>query len=152
MKKRIMLAINFFVLLVLYFIPNYIFPFDSEFYNSLNLPVYNPDKIVFVIVWPILYIMLSFYFSNLFTAQTTKLSIKLMFLLNYISLAAYQYSFFVINNLFLSFLNCIVILLSICYIFFDTLKEKRKINALLIPFILWNTFALILSINIILIN
>ena len=53
----------YFIILIPWFISSLLFPFNAEFYQTLNLPFFNPPGLVFAIVWPILYalIALSFY-------------------------------------------------------------------------------------------
>ena len=50
-------VISFLVSLLLYVIPGFIFKIDQEYYNNLNGPHLPP--IVFIIVWSLIYILMS---------------------------------------------------------------------------------------------
>ena len=51
--------ICFLMLLIPWFVSSILFPFDAGFYNSLYLPKITPPKFVFVIIWPILFILIT---------------------------------------------------------------------------------------------
>ena len=57
-----MTYIFFLVILFLWLISGILFPFDSLFYYSLNLPKFTPPSILFAIIWPILYFLLTLSF------------------------------------------------------------------------------------------
>ena len=56
MSKKI---ICFAFLLIPWFVSSILFPFDAGFYNSLNLPSITPPKFIFIIIWPILFTLIT---------------------------------------------------------------------------------------------
>lgn len=51
--------ICFLMLLIPWFVSSILFPFDAGFYNSLYLPKITPPKFIFVIIWPILFTLIT---------------------------------------------------------------------------------------------
>ena len=56
MSKKI---ICFTFLLIPWFASSILFPFDAGFYNSLNLPNITLPKFIFIIIWPILFTLIT---------------------------------------------------------------------------------------------
>ena len=148
MKK----ILGFLIILFLWFISSIIAPFNKSFYNSLNLPIYTPNKIVFIIVWPILYILLSISIYNTIKNEIINRNYTLSLVLTYIFNQLYSIVFFYYNNLILSTIVTLCGLVSSIYFFNETYKLNKKNAYFIIPFILWNIFASILIINTLIIN
>lgn len=139
-----MTYILFLVILFLWLISGILFPFDSLFYYSLNLPKFTPPSILFAIIWPILYFLLTLSFFIILKKDKVNRHYLFAYILNYILNQSFSLFFFYQKNLILTFYDIILLLFSIIYL----LKETKKVNKisfyLLLPYLLWTIFATIL--------
>ena len=138
------------VCLLPWFISGILFPSDPGYYDSLNLPFFAPDGIVFGIIWPILYLLIAYSIYRVFPIRTSNYQIYL--LINYLSNQLYSFCFFTLKNTFLSFVDVIIVLISSLYLYVETKMLSEKDAKYLIPYIIWNIFALILSLSVYLLN
>ena len=121
---------------------------DSEWYES-NKPGFTPPNWIFGPAWTILYILIAF---SLFSAwikstKTDKKNLSLVFGINLLSNGIWSYFFFVLQMPLLAFLDLILIWISILAMILITYKIDKKSAYLLIPYLLWVTFAGILNLG-----
>ena len=133
-----------------WFISNLIFKVDTAYYQSLNKPWFAPPPIVFGIVWPILYALIAY--SIYKTWSNSNSNYKIYLVINYIANQLYTFVFFVLKNNFLSLVDTIIILISSLYLYVETKNLNKGKEKYLIPYIIWNIFALILVFTIFIIN
>ncbi len=148
MKK----ILSFLIILIPWFLSSIVSPFNKEFYQTLNLPIYTPNQYVFIFTWIILYILISI--SIYFTIKDKNINRNyfLPLILTYIFNQLYSIVFFYYNNLFLSAVVTILGFISSVSLIYETYKINKKYAYYLIPFVLWNLFASILITNILFIN
>ena len=60
--------------------------------------------------------------------------------------------FFLLKNNFLAFVDTLVVTISSLYLYFETKEIDNKASIYIIPYIIWNTFATLLSLTIFLMN
>lgn len=146
--------LTFTLILIPWFISGIIFRSNSDFYQSLNLPAFAPPPIVFGIVWPILYILISYSIYSIINEYNLKelKDYKLYLIINYVSNQLFTFFFFTLENLFLGFVDSVVVLLSSLFLYYETKSLNEKASKFLIPYIIWNIFACILSITIYFMN
>ena len=140
MKK----ILKFVLLLLPWFISAIIFKVDTSFYKSLKLPFFAPPPIIFAIVWPILYILITI---SIIKTDKKDLNYYKSLIINYFSNQTYTFFFFTIKSPFIALIDTIIVLISSLFLYINSNKSK-----LLIPYIIWNIFATILSISIYLMN
>lgn len=133
-----------------WFISTLLFKSDSSYYYSLNLPWFAPPPIVFAIVWPILYSLIAY--SIYKTIPNSSSNYKIYLLINYLSNQLYSFAFFSLKNNFLALIDTIIVLISSLYLYVETKILNEKEAKYLIPYIIWNIFALILVFTIFIIN
>ncbi|MBD3252640.1 tryptophan-rich sensory protein [Candidatus Pacearchaeota archaeon] len=125
-----------------------------EWYSSLNKPFFNPPNWVFAPVWTILYVLMgiSLYFILVTKKQKIKRLTLFFFFIQLLLNTLWSILFFGLKNPVIAFVEILFlwgfILLTIIY----TYKISRISSYLLIPYILWVSFAGILNISIILLN
>lgn len=150
MKK----IITYILILIPWFISGILFRSNSTFYKSLNLPSFAPPPIVFGIVWPILYILISYsiyLIINEFKIKDQK-DYRIYLIINYVSNQLFTFFFFTLENLFLGFVDSVIVLLSSLFLYYETKSLNEKSSKFLIPYIIWNIFATILSMTIYFMN
>ena len=133
-----------------WFISNLIFKVDTAYYQSLDRPWFAPPPIIFGIVWPILYALIAY--SVYKTWSNSNSNYKIYLVINYIANQLYTFFFFVLKNNFLSLVDTIIILISSLYLYVETKNLNRDKAKYLIPYIIWNIFALILVFTIFITN
>lgn len=147
--------IFFLIVLAVFLITGFLFSKNTEFYEQINKPVFAPKGIVFSIVWPGLYVIQSYYITYIyFNYKDNKEGKKLLFLLliNAVLNILYTPMFFIFENLFGSFVICLLVLVTNGLIIYKSKMLFIKEWYLEIPYFLWSLFALILSISIYLMN
>ena len=147
--KRI---IRYLVCLLPWFISSIIFRVDTNYYKSLNLPIFAPPSILFPIVWTILYILIALSIYVITTKDNVNSNYKITLLINYLTNQLYTLCFFIIKNNFLAFCDALIVFLSSLYLFLESKKYDNTASKLLIPYIIWNLFATILSLSILILN
>ena len=133
-----------------WFISNLLFKIDTAYYQSLDRPWFAPPPIIFGIVWPILYALIAY--SIYKTWSNSNSNYKIYLAINYIANQLYTLFFFVLKNNFLSLVDTIIILISSLYLYVETKNLNKDMAKYLIPYILWNIFALVLVFTIFITN
>ena len=144
--------IRYLICLLPWFISSIIFKVDTNYYNNLNLPFFAPPSILFPIVWTILYLLIAFSIYIVSFNKNIDSNYKITLVINYLSNQLYTLCFFIIKNNFLAFSDALIVFLSSLYLYYETKKYDDKASKLLIPYIIWNLFATILSFSIFLMN
>ncbi len=142
----------YFIILIPWFISSLLFPFNAEFYQTLNLPSFNPPGLVFAIVWPILYALIALSFYLILKKNEINKNYLFAYLLNYILNQSFSLVFFYLNNLTLTLYVTILLFISTIYLLIETKKANKISFYLLIPYQLWIVFATILYVTIYFLN
>lgn len=143
--------IVFLIILSLWFFSSVFFPFDAGFYNSLNLPAFTPPKILFSIIWPIIFILITITIYSIIKKDNQTKDYLYILIINYILIETYNLFFFYFNNLFLSLVNVTFTLVSSIFLTLET-KKLTKNWYLLILYNVWSLYAFILMTTIYLSN
>ena len=131
-----------------------LFIMDSfNIYNTIDKPFLSPNKIVFPIVWSVLYILMGI---SLYIVSESKYLNKdksyLLYILQLLVNSVWPLFFFKFRLFFVSFL----IVLLLIYLLIKLILEFYKINKLAaylqIPYLLWLIFASYLSLGVFLLN
>ena len=143
--------IVFLIILSLWFLSFVFFPFDAGFYNSLNLPAFTPPKILFSIIWPVIFILITITIYSIIKKDNQTKDYLYILIINYILIETYNLFFFYFNNLFLSLVNVTFTLVSSIFLTLET-KKLTKNWYLLILYNVWSLYAFILMTTIYLSN
>ena len=133
-----------------WFISGIIFKSDKAYYLSLDLPFFAPPPILFGIIWPILYVLIAYSVYKTWNGSSS--NYKIYLIINYISNQLYTWAFFILKNNFLALVDTIIVLISSLYLYVETKKLNKDKAKYLIPYIIWNIFALILVFTIFITN
>ena len=119
---------------------------NSDWYQQIK-PSITPPNYVFPIVWNILFflIALSLYFSWIKAKNKNKKKIAIVFSINLILNILWSFLFFGLRNPLLGFIELIILWISIIVMIKTTYKIDKKSSYLLIPYLLWVSFAGILN-------
>jgi len=119
---------------------------DTAWYDSIK-PDITPPGYYFGIVWTILFILisLSLYFAWINAKKEQRKNIGIVFGINLILNALWSYLFFGLQNPLAAFYELIFLELSIVTMLLVTYKINKTSFYMLIPYLLWVSFAGILN-------
>ncbi len=149
-----MRKILLFIISLLPWFLNVLFMGNNSFYETINKPFFALPDFLYGIVWTILYILIAISIYMIYREYKFK-NIKnynIALISNYIFNQLYTIIFFRFQNLFLAFVDTVLILITSINLYDETKKLNEKASIFLIPYILFSIFACILSITIYFMN
>lgn len=148
-----MKLIVFIISFIIWIVPSF-FVKDFSFYNELNLPFFALPKWSFPIIWTILYILISISISIIYKMYQPKYikDYNKSLISNYIFNELFIYVLFIFKNLFFSFVIALSNLITSLFLYYETKSLDENASKFLIPYILFNVFATILSLTIYFVN
>ena len=125
---------------------------NSSWYNSVK-PSITPPNWIFPVAWNILFLLIaiSLYFSwtaksrNKKEDKKNKIKIALVFGVNLVLNALWSYLFFFLQSAISSFIELVILEISILAMIFITYRIRKISACLLIPYAVWVVFAGILN-------
>lgn len=150
MKK----ILKFILILIPWFLSGLIFRSNTIFYNSLNKPFFAPKPILFPIVWTILYILIAVSIYLIFKNNSYKDTpdYNKALLINYFSNQVFSFLFFTLKSPFLALIDTFIVFISSLFLYYESKELTKTSSKLLIPYIIWNLFALVLITTIFFMN
>jgi len=130
-------------------------PSIPTWYAQLNKPFFNPPNFIFGPVWTVLYLLMgiSLYlvWNKGWKNKNTNKAIR-VFLVQLALNFSWSFVFFGLHLPFLAFLTIIALWIIIFYTITLFKKISKLASELLIPYLLWVSFALILNLFIVILN
>ena len=123
----------------------------TDLYNEIIKPEFSPPKIVFPIVWTILYILLGL--SNYLINKDKKEEVKN--LIYYIGLAInliWPFIFFNAKEYLLALTWLVLLIFFVILMIIEYFKKNELAAYIQIPYILWLIFAFYLNYNVFILN
>jgi tryptophan-rich sensory protein len=156
MLKTIKLIISIFICQLAGFIGSFFTRVSVDtWYKNLTKPFFNPPNWVFSPVWITLYFLMGVSFFLIWTKDlymSKKKKALSIFLIQLIFNTIWSMVFFGLKNIYLS----VVVIIALWFLILFTILEFYKISKvsafLLVPYILWVSFAGILNASILLLN
>lgn len=151
-KKYLNKELIFFILLPLIvgFI-GYLLGGSPDLFNEINKPSFAPPKVLFPIVWTILYILMGISSYIIYKNKDANNSLK-VYLLNLLvnmlwTPIFFRFKWFLFSFIWIVLLDIIVIIMIIKFN-----KINKTASYLQIPYLIWIIFASILNLSIYLLN
>ncbi len=125
-----------------------------DWYSTINKPTWNPPSYVFAPVWTILYILIGIAGARIwhFGEGALRKQALLLFIIQLILNYSWTPIFFGLHNISLS----LVVILTLVFLIILTIRLFMKIDRpaayLLIPYLIWVTFASYLNYSIFMLN
>lgn len=134
-----------------------IFTFDAipTWYATLNKPFFNPPNYLFGPVWTVLYTLMGISAYLIYREGTKKKDVKEALNIFWIQLilnSLWSIIFFGMKNPSLAFVEIIFMWVAILVTIIKFYKVSKTAAYLLIPYLLWVSFASILNLSIVLLN
>ena len=125
--------------------------FKEPWYSEIILPSFNPPSWVFAPVWTTLYIMMSIAIWKIWINSFDIKILKLYFIHLFFN-GTWSIVFFGFHQIGLALINLIIILIFIVLLMKSYLTRDKISFYLMIPYLLWSSYALILNSSIFLYN
>jgi len=118
----------------------------SDWYIYLNKPSFNPPSFVFAPVWTLIYILMGIAVYLIWTSDKRRSILPLViFDIQLILNVLWSILFFGFRNPFIAFIDIILLWIFIILAIWQFAKVEKKAAYLLIPYILWVSFAVVLN-------
>ncbi|KKR56685.1 MAG: Integral membrane protein [Candidatus Uhrbacteria bacterium GW2011_GWE2_40_58] len=126
----------------------------NTWYVALAKPFFTPPGWVFGPVWILLYTLMGIaLFLVIKTKKTDLRKTALIFFFGQLILnALWSLIFFGIQDVTLAFINILLLLLLVCFTILFFFRIHKTAGWLLIPYLLWGTFATVLNGAILILN
>ena len=126
--------------------------FKEPWYSELIKSNFNPPDWVFAPVWTTLYLMMTLAIWLYWHSNKRNINTVYIYFIQILFNTTWSIIFFVFHNIFLAFINLLIL---ICLIIILILKFKSVNNLsayLMIPYLLWSSYALFLNLSILILN
>lgn len=127
----------------------------QNWYSTLNKPFFNPPNWIFAPVWTILYILLGIAVALIWHHGLNKKEVKAaigIFVLQFAVNLLWSPTFFNMQAPTIAFIIIVILLALIILTIMRFNKIQRSASLLLIPYLLWVSFATILNGSIVYLN
>ena len=152
---------NKFLSFVLFFIITYSASFIAGFvtvsfkepwYSQLVKSVYNPQDWVFAPIWTILYLMMTLAVWFFWHSKNRDMNTVYIYFIHIVFNTTWSIVFFGLHQILLS----LVVLLALIFLIIVLILRYKRVNLvsyyLMIPYLLWTTYALFLNFNLLILN
>ena len=126
--------------------------FKEPWYSNLNKPFFNPPDWIFGPVWTSLYLMMTFSIWLYWHTKNRDMNTVYIYFIHLIFNTTWSVVFFVFHNMVLALLVLIILIALIINLILRFKRVKMLSAYLMIPYLLWCSFALILNTSLILLN
>ena len=125
--------------------------FKEPWYSQIIRPSFSPPASVFGPVWTSLYVLMSLAIWINWINLRDKKTIKI-YLFHIFFNSIWSIIFFGFNQIFLALLNLLIILFFIIWLMKIYYKTTKLSFLLMVPYLLWSSFALLLNTSILYLN
>ena len=125
--------------------------YKEPWYSQIILPSYNPPSWVFGPVWTTLYVFMSIAIWKAWDLTRNKQLLKIYFLHLFFN-ATWSVIFFGFHNIGLALVDLIIILFFITLLMKIYYKISKTSFYLMVPYLIWTSYAFILNTSIYLLN
>ncbi len=123
----------------------------SNWYAALNRPYFSPPNWIFAPVWTILYLLMGLSLYLVWKKGLENKQVKtgvMVFLFQLFLNSLWSFLFFGLQSSFYAFIGIIFLWLAILITIIIFSKISKKAAYLLLPYIIWVSFAALLNFNI----
>lgn len=127
----------------------------QSWYTTINKPFFNPPNFVFGPVWTILFILMGISLYIIWTTKSNSKQKKIAIYLFGIQLVLntlWSIIFFGLQNPLFAFIEIVILWVAILLTIINFKKISKTAAYLLIPYILWVSFAAVLNFSIYYLN
>ena len=126
--------------------------FKEPWYSQLVKSNYNPPDWVFAPVWTTLYLMMTLAIWFFWHSKNRDMSTIYIYFIHIVFNTTWSIVFFGLHKIFLA----LVVLLILIFLIIILILRFKRVNLvsyyLMIPYLLWTTYALFLNLNLLILN
>lgn len=126
---------------------------QSQWYQALKKPVFQPPDIVFSIVWIALYILIALSLVRLLTLNLpVKKNIWILYAVNGLLSVLWSFLFFLMQSPVLAFIVLLALAAETVFLLRAVWQKDALSGWLLVPYLIWLAFAAVLNYVIVMTN
>ena len=126
--------------------------FKEPWYSFLNKPSFNPPDWIFAPVWTSLYLMMTIAIWIFWHNKNRDMNTVYIYFIHLVFNTTWSIVFFVFHHMLLA-LIVLIALIGLIIILIVRFKRVNLVSSyLMVPYVLWCSFALILNFNLIILN
>ena len=126
--------------------------FKEPWYSQLIKPSFNPPDWIFAPVWTTLYLMMTVAIWFFWHSKNRNMNTVYIYFIHLIFNTTWSIIFFVFHNIFLALIILIILIVLIIILIVKFKRVNLLSTYLMIPYLLWSCFALILNVNLLILN
>ena len=126
--------------------------FKEPWYSLLSKSTFNPPSWIFAPVWTTLYLMMTIAVWNFWHSKNRDMNTVYIYFIHLIFNTTWSIVFFVFHKLILALIVLFILISLIIVLLFRFRRVNIVSFYMMIPYLLWCCFALILNLNLILLN
>ena len=126
--------------------------FKEPWYSLLSKPTFNPPSWIFAPVWTTLYLMMTIAVWTFWHSKNRDMNTVYIYFIHLIFNTTWSIVFFVFHKLILALIVLFILISLIIVLLFRFRRVNTVSFYMMIPYLLWCCFALILNLNLIILN
>ena len=126
--------------------------FKEPWYSQLIKPSFNPPDWIFAPVWTTLYLMMTVAIWFFWHSKNRNMNTVYIYFIHLIFNTTWSIIFFVFHNIFLALIILIILIVLIIILIVRFKRVNLLSTYLMIPYLLWCCYALILNVNLFILN
>jgi tryptophan-rich sensory protein len=126
--------------------------FKEPWYSQLTKPSFNPPDWIFAPVWTTLYLMMTVAIWFFWHSKNRNMNTVYIYFIHLIFNTTWSIIFFVFHNIFLALITLVILIVLIIILIVRFKRVNLLSTYLMIPYLLWCCYALILNVNLLILN
>ena len=128
------------------------FTFKEPWYSELTKSNFNPPDWIFAPVWTTLYLMMTLAIWFFWHSKNREMNTIYIYFIHIVFNTTWSVVFFGFHNIFLALVNLIILVLLIVILILRFRRVNKVSSYLMIPYLLWSSFALFLNYRLLVLN
>ena len=128
------------------------FTFKEPWYSELTKSNFNPPDWIFAPVWTTLYLMMTLAIWFFWHSKNREMNTIYIYFIHIVFNTTWSVVFFGFHNIFLALVNLIILVLLIVILILRFGRVNKASSYLMIPYLLWSSFALFLNYSLLVLN
>ncbi len=126
--------------------------FKEPWYSQLVKSNFNPPDWIFAPVWTTLYFMMTLAIWFFWHSTKRDMNTIYIYFIHILFNTTWSIMFFAFHNIFLALINLMILLCLIVILIFRFKRVNNVSAYLMIPYLLWSSYALILNLSLFILN
>ena len=126
--------------------------FKEPWYSELTKSNFNPPDWIFAPVWTTLYLMMTLAIWFFWHSKNREMNTIYIYFIHVVFNTTWSVMFFGFHNIFLALVNLIILILLIVILILRFGRVNKVSSYLMIPYLLWSSFALFLNYSLLVLN